>query len=121
MKCQTYLDTIYKLALKKYNEISNDTEFKNKIVSHFSDKRIYERIDSEIKAREVTVEVSDINDLGEKSCKISIVYTFDGIAVAIDGVRDGMKFLISTIKMENKFIWWCKIKSKYKKNNILYI
>ncbi len=45
---------------------------------------------------------SYINDLGEKSCKISIVYTFDGIAVAIDGVRDGMKFLISTIKMENK-------------------
>ena len=30
------------------------------------------------------------------------MYTFDGIAVAIDGVRDGMKFLISTIKMENK-------------------
>jgi MoxR-like ATPase len=43
-----------------------------------------------------------INGLTEESPKISIIYTFDGIAVAIEGVRDEMKFLISNIKMESK-------------------
>ena len=46
---------------------------------------------------------SYINDLKEEGLKkISIIYIFDSIAVAIDGIKNEMKFLISNIIIENQ-------------------
>ena len=93
--------------IKKYNEISNDTEFKNKIVSHFSDKRIYERIDSEIKAREVTVEVSDINDLGENlySARIKVLYDLNGTNTGIDKTLHFIKSSDGFYIVDDSALW----------------
>ena len=74
---------------------------------------------------------SYIDDLKDDSPKITIIYTFDSIAVAIVGIRSEMKFLISNIQMENqleraiKEIKFqnekiCKESSDIK-NNIIYI
>lgn len=93
--------------IKKYNEISNDTEFKNKIVSHFSDKRIYERIDSEIKAREVTVEVSDINDLGENlySARIKVLYDLNGTNTGTDKTLHFIKSSDGFYIVDDSALW----------------
>ena len=62
---------------------------------------------------------SYINDLDEDSCKISIIYTFNSIAVAIDGVRIEMKFLISNIRMENQLERAIK-EVKYQNEKVLH-
>ena len=72
---------------------------------------------------------SYIKDLEERNNKISIIYTFDSIAGAVEGIRKDMKFLISNIKMENKMDSKIKeikyqnenLRSDDKKNNIIFI
>ena len=93
--------------IKKYNEISNDIEFKNKIVSHFSDKNIYERIDSEIKVREVTVEVSDINDLGENlySARIKVLYNLNGTNTGTDKTLHFIKSSDGFFIVDDSALW----------------
>ena len=74
---------------------------------------------------------SYVETLKENSCKISIIYTFNSIAVAIKGINNEMEILISEIKMEEKLdssIKDLKYKNENKyinqnegKNNIIYI
>ena len=59
---------------------------------------------------------SYINDLKPDSCKISIIYTFNSIAVAIKGINNEMSILISEIKMEEKLDSAIK-EIKYKNEN----
>jgi hypothetical protein len=62
---------------------------------------------------------SYINDITEESPKIAIIYTFNSIAVSIDGVRIEMKILISNIKMENQLERAIK-EVKYQNENVLH-
>ena len=84
-------ETIYNKIVKiSSQDIISILPEGNKIKDLYLEKKKYYNLKSYIK------------DLNEQNNKISIIYTFDSIAGAVDGIRKDMKFFISNIKMENK-------------------
>lgn len=91
----------------KYNEISNDSEFKDKILSHFSNEKMFERINSEIKTRDVNVEVSDIDNLGENlySARVKVLYDLNGTNTGTDETLHFMKSNDGFFIVDDSALW----------------
>ena len=111
-------ETIYSKIVKiSSQDIISILPEGNNIKDLYLDKKQYYNLKSYIK------------DLNELTNKISIIYTFDSIAGAVEGIRKDMKFLISNIKMESKMDSTIReikyqnenLRSDERKNNIIFI
>ena len=103
----------YEMKKNKNKNKSNENKINeiiyNKIIKILSqdiisilpeNHRIREMYLNEKKYYNLKSYVDDLKEEGLK--KISIIYTFDSTAVAIDGINNEMKFLISNIIIENQ-------------------
>ena len=82
----------------KYNEILNDSEQVNKILEHFNNEDMYLRINKEITYKDVNVEVTDEEDLGNNLYKARVKALYN-----LNGTNTGSDKTLYFMKKDNKF------------------
>ena len=86
----------------KYNELSNDSEQVKKIIEHFNNEEMYTRINKEVTNKDVNVEVTDEEDLGNNlyKARVKVLYPLNGTMTGSDKTlyflkKDGGFYIIN--------------------------